>query len=475
MAGVAEVTRQWNRVFEDLKEEHAPRALKVTGRLPSDLVGSLYRVGPSCFSSHGHPYQTLFDGDGAVSRVRFDGKGAEGSVRFVEGPDRKEEAQRGKALYSTFGTKSPSRLHRVGGRIKNGANTSLLSWQGKMFALFEGGLPTEISPDDLRTLGENDLEGQILQSFSAHPHYVPQRRAFYNYGVRFGPITHLDLYELPMERSGAIRLASLPLPFAPLIHDFIATENYLIFLVPPVRLRVMKVAMGLGTLAENFQWKPREGTEVIVVPIDDPQNPVRFRIDPFFLWHFSNAFEERGKIVLDVVRYEDFSAKDFILQARSGSLPRTLAPGLFHRMTVDLKKKRASSEPLSDWSVEFPRVAPGVESNGYQYSYLASHSGEVAAYEGIWDQLVKLDVKSGRSQVLPMGSGRYPSEPIFIPREGGKSEDDGWLVSLVYDQNIHKSSVVVVDGRDLEGGPVAEASFDQHIPFTFHGLFTSGS
>ena len=139
MAGVAEVTGQWNRVFEDLREEHAPRALEVTGRLPSGLVGSLYRVGPSCFSSNGHQYQTLFDGDGAVSRVRFDGKGAEGSVRFVEGSDQKEEVERGKALYSTFGTKSPSRLHRVGGRIKNGANTSLLSWQGKMFALFEGG------------------------------------------------------------------------------------------------------------------------------------------------------------------------------------------------------------------------------------------------------------------------------------------------------------------------------------------------
>ncbi len=475
MTAVAEVAGKWNRVFEDLKEEHAPRALEVTGRLPSDLVGSLYRVGPSCFSSNDHAYQTLFDGDGAVSRVRFDGKGAEGSVRFVEGPDQKEEAERGKALYATFGTKAPSRLHRVGGRIKNGANTALLSWQGRMFSLFEGGLPTEISPADLRTVGESDLEGQVLESFSAHPHYVPRRRALYNYGVRFGPTTYLDLYELPIKGKAAKRLASLPLPFAPLIHDFIATENYLVFLVPPVRLRVMKVAMGLGTLAENFQWKPREGTEVIVVPIDDPENPVRFQVDPFFLWHFSNAFEERGRIVLDIVRYEDFSAKDFILQARSGSLPRTLAPGLFHRMTVDLGKKRASSALVSDWSGEFPRIAPGHESGKYQYSYLASHSGEEAAYEGIWDQLVKLDVPSGRSQVLPLGSGRYPSEPIFIPRRGGKQEDDGWLLSLVYDQNIHKSSVVVVDARDLESGPVAEASFDQHIPFTFHGLFTSGS
>ncbi len=278
-----------------------------------------------------------------------------------------------------------------------------------------------------------------------------------------------------MGRGSAKRIASLPLSYAPLIHDFIATENHLVFLVPPVRLRVMKFAMGMGTLAENFQWKPSEGTEVIVVPIDDPGKVARFRVDPFFLWHFSNAFEDRGRIVLDIVRYQDFSAKEFILRARGGDLPRTLAPGLFHRMTIDFRRETASSEQLSEWSVEFPRIAPGRESRRYRFAYMASHSGEGAAYDGIWDQLVKFDVNSGGTEVLRLGNGLYPSEPVFVPRKQGAGEDDGWLLSMVYDANRHSSSVVVVEARDLEAGPVCEARFGHHVPFTFHGLFTPGS
>jgi hypothetical protein len=39
------------------------------------------------------------------------------------------------------------------------------------------------------------------------------------------------------------------------------------------------------------------------------------------------------------------------------------------------------------------------------------------------------------------GPGRFGGEPVFVPRPEGKDEDDGWLVTYVYDENTNESEV----------------------------------
>lgn len=39
------------------------------------------------------------------------------------------------------------------------------------------------------------------------------------------------------------------------------------------------------------------------------------------------------------------------------------------------------------------------------------------------------------------GPGRFGGEPVFVPRPGGKDEDDGWVVTYVYDRNTNESEV----------------------------------
>ena len=56
-------------------------------------------------------------------------------------------------------------------------------------------------------------------------------------------------------------------------------------------------------------------------------------------------------------------------------------------------------------------------------------------------------------------------------RPDGRAEDDGWLLTLVYDATTDTSGIAVLDARDLQRGPIARAWFDHHVPFTFHGNF----
>jgi carotenoid cleavage dioxygenase len=67
------------------------------------------------------------------------------------------------------------------------------------------------------------------------------------------------------------------------------------------------------------------------------------------------------------------------------------------------------------------------------------------------------------------GAGRSTGEAVFVPRQGGTAEDDGWLMSYVYDATTDRSHVVVLHAQDLAAGPVATVHLPQRVPFGFHG------
>src|SRR3954470_13969235 len=100
---------RWHRAFRDLPREHGFEPLTVEGRLPEGLRGTLYRTGPSLFSTFGRRYGHWFDGDGAVSAVRFGGDGsASGAVKLVQSRGLIEERRRRRPHYSGYGTSPPS-------------------------------------------------------------------------------------------------------------------------------------------------------------------------------------------------------------------------------------------------------------------------------------------------------------------------------------------------------------------------------
>jgi all-trans-8'-apo-beta-carotenal 15,15'-oxygenase len=56
-----------------------------------------------------------------------------------------------------------------------------------------------------------------------------------------------------------------------------------------------------------------------------------------------------------------------------------------------------------------------------------------------------------------------------VPRS--EQEDDGWVLTLVYDAEHHRSDVVILDGRDLTKGPLARLHLKHHVPYGLHGSF----
>jgi all-trans-8'-apo-beta-carotenal 15,15'-oxygenase len=446
---------------EDLPREHGFEPLELEGKLPAELRGTLYRNGPGLFGQHGVRYTHPFEGDGACTAIRIENGRAFGASKIADTKGLREERAAGRILYGLAAPWRRRVANMFRNRQKNTANTNVMMWQGRLYALMEGAIPTELDPIDLATRGETNFDGTIVSMFSAHPHRVASRRAIYNFGLEYGRKSRIHMYELP-DVGAARHLGAVELAGAPMLHDFIATDTHLVFFVSPVRVDVPRMMLQLGGFQDMFKWKPELGTEVIAVPIDRPNEPVRFTTEAFYQWHFTNAFTRGNELVIDYVRYPSFDTFYEIGAFANGGGTRALNTSAAHRAVIDLTAKTMRSQPVLERACEFPTVAPGSEGREHSLSYLALDS-----IAGIG----KLDARTGALTEHLAPDTQRVTEPLFVARANATREDDGWLVALAHDGPTNRAFLAVYDAARIPDGPIARAWFDHQVPITFHGTF----
>ena len=198
----------------------------------------------------------------------------------------------------------------------------------------------------------------------------------------------------------------------------------------------------------------RLGTEVIVVPIDQPQDVVRFSTDPFFVIHHANGYEENGKIVLNYMRSHDHS-----LYRQLGDLHRGLPlsylketyPGLwdgrspYNRLTrseIDLHQRHMNNHMLIDRSCEFPRINPGLQGSKQRFTYMLGMPPGIPE-SPLFTSLEKYDAETDSVETLALGAEQCPNEPVFIRKNNHDAEDAGYLLSVIYDGFEDRSEFAV--------------------------------
>jgi carotenoid cleavage dioxygenase-like enzyme len=69
------------------------------------------------------------------------------------------------------------------------------------------------------------------------------------------------------------------------------------------------------------------------------------------------------------------------------------------------------------------------------------------------------------------GPGTSVGEGIFVAAEGGTTDEDGWVLSYVFDAARGTSDLVVLDASDLAGPEVAAVELPRRVPAGFHGTW----
>lgn len=460
----------WTRGMRaQYQEFDVDRVQRIEGTIPTDLNGTLYRVGPGKHDVGGHDYHHWFDGDGMVSAFRIGDGQVAFKNRYVKTESYLEEQQAGKPLYMNFGTPYPGGLLRAMRQgNKNPANTNILVHGDKLLAFWEGGRPVALDPTSLATLGEEDFDGVLANGtmFSAHPHRDPYTGDFYNISTSLGRYPQVKVWRVsPNGRCEKIAAVGIKKPF--ILHDFGVSQSKIVILAGPYYLelkRMLGATLGVRAMADCFEWHDGEPMRIFVID-KSGQDPVRtYEIAPGMMVHAANAYDDGSDVVVDACLFPDGSPFEDIKNAFRGVMNDN-APSALWRLRFR-PDGSTSSEQVCDFSFEFPRIDERLSTLPHRYCYgLEFERGNFGS-----SRFVKIDTATGKSKTHEFGSGCLAGEPVFVPRPGSRNEDDGWVLCMVYDSNDDHTFLGIVDAQGV-GGADTRVHLPFRIPLSFHGSF----
>ena len=139
------------------------------------------------------------------------------------------------------------------------------------------------------------------------------------------------------------------------------------------------------------------------------------------------------------------------------------------RWTINPREPRVTEEIVDERPQEFPRIHPDLNSKPYRYGYT------VGLGEKSFPAIYKQDMHTGVSTSFEVGPALHSAEPVFVPREGAEAEDDGYLMTYVFDEQRQASEFIILDAQDLARGPLAQVMLPVRVPFGFHGNWVPDS
>lgn len=474
--------QEWQKGYLSQPNEYNYTITNIDGEIPPDLKGTLFRNGPGLLDIGGLPIHHPFDGDGMISAIRFQDGQAHYQNRYVRTQGYIDEQQAKTILYrGVFGTQKPGGfLHNAFDlRIKNIANTQVIYWGGKLLALWEADLPYHLNHQTLETIGLDNLNGILEpgESFAAHPRIDPSSKfnggspSLVNFSIKPGLSTTIRIYELDSHGSLLQKYAHTVPGFA-FIHDFAITPNYCIFFQNPVKFNPLPYLFGLCGAGQCVHFQTNQPTRIIVIPRDPAQrqNIRHFDAQSGFVFHHANAFEQENQIGVDSICYQSLPGVDPQANFRDTDF-NALEPGQLWRFTLDLTTGQVQRQLIESRCCEFPTTHPN--SVGRPYRYLYSAAAHNSQGNAPLQAIIKFDLETGLRQLWTAAPHGFTGEPVFVPRPHATSEDDGWLLTLVYNAQHHRSDVVILDAKNLEKNAIATLHLQHHIPYGLHGTFAN--
>jgi carotenoid cleavage dioxygenase len=423
--------------------EHTVLDLPVSGTLPAALTGRYVRIGPD---EDPRPGQHTFTGDGMVHGVAL----RHGRAQWY----RSRWIRTDRVCRRTGEHPLPGPRHG----LSDNANANVIQHAGRTLALGEAGvLPVELD-DELMSVATIDFDGTLPNGFATHPECDPVTGELF---------TVAYYHELPyvqyliVDVTGRIRRCE-PIEVAgtPMMHSLSLTDRHVLLYDFPVVFDPLLAAAGSRY---PYAWRRDRPARIGVLPREAPGSAIRwFDVDPCYVFHPLNAYEQGDRIVADVIRHERVFDVD---RLRPGE-----AKPMLHRWTIDLTAGSTTEEQLDDLPEECPRVDERRKTMPYRYAYtVAMRPGGSCLAGG--SVLVKHDLHQRSVRLRDFGVGRSAGEAVFVPRDPRSGEDAGWLLTYVHDARTDTTDLVVLNADDFTGTPQAVVHLPVAVPPGFHAAW----
>ncbi|MEU5811370.1 carotenoid oxygenase family protein [Streptomyces sp. NPDC047718] len=432
--------------YTPVTDEITATGLTVEGTLPPELTGRLIR------NSHNPK-------PGITPTHWFKGSGMVHGIRLRDG---RAEWYRNRWVHTPALDGAPYMTEHGPDLTASTAGTHVIEHGGRLLALCESALPFELTPD-LETVGAFDWNGKLTSAMTAHPKEDPTTGELHFFAS--SPFPPFLVHHVSSPDGTVLRSQEVPGATAALKHDFALTERHVVFLEGSVTFDPSDRS-GIP-----YAWSDAQPTRIGVMPRGEGgARRIRwFDVAPGYAMHLANAYEDSlGRIVIEgpAVGRDGWQrswnwwigAPDRGAEPNSGSRAT--------RWTVDPVTGRVAQEDTDDLTVEFPTINDAFTGREHRYQYALSFPDDLGLGT---HALVKYDRTTGARQTKPFGTGRLPSEAVFVPAGTATEEDGGYLLTVVSDLNSDSSRLLVLDASDLDLPPVATVHLPRRVPAMIHG------
>ncbi|HCP45028.1 MAG TPA: hypothetical protein DIU15_03250 [Deltaproteobacteria bacterium] len=460
--------------FKPMRFEGEAPFLEIEGELPADFTGVFYLNG-SCpqFPPSSKRYH-WFAGDGKVHAYYFRGDSVvDYATRWVrtENFELERRAQR-----SLFGNKKYGALTEIDPSVRHIrpqlANTNVVFHGGRLLALEDGIAPIELDPWSLETRGSHRFDGRLDSAMTAHVHTDPGTGEMIGFGRQLGGSGSPTMSHQVVNSEGVMtHNEPFESPYCALLHDFAISEDYVAYPLGPAILDPTRPAQGKPVL----QWEPHRPAYLGILSRKGPTySPRWLPMDPCFMWHTLNMYQEDRSLHIDLVRYKNLPGYDTGRDVRSADNPEEYAGRLVRwSVNLDAPTDEVTEHVLDDLISEFPRIDERSMGQKHRHAFFLCLDGKTGASRH-WDAAAHLDLQTGRRTLYDPGAQSFVSEGVFAPRVGSTEEGDGYYMVPVYHEDQKRSEVVLLSATDFEAGPIARVKLPFRQNPTFHANFCAG-
>lgn len=393
-------------------------------------------------------------------------------------------------------------------------NVSFFPMQDELYAATERNFINKIDPETLDRSEKIKLENYVaVNSATAHPHYDLDGTV-HNLGNTFQGWPKTCIVRIPPKRDSGDpfpqgQVVSSVLSQSKLhtnyLHSFGMSENYYVFIEQPLHMNMKKI-VSTKIQEASLEWKPQNKTRFRILSKKNGaeiNTSFRYESETFMFMHHVNTYEENGYLIVDIIAYKKDSVLQYLYlkeltteqcerehrkiedpELRRYVLPLHIKPNEKAGVNlVKLPNSKATAkrqgvvnivvnyELLANVGIEFPQINyRQFNTKKYRYMYgVGWHSKE-----DIIHTLLKVDTQTKTYKQWKCEKC-FPSEPVFVPRPGGESEDDGVILSAIGrtdydDKNGANAFLLVLDARTME--EMARVDFGvSRFPKDLHGMF----
>lgn len=444
---------------------------EVEGRLPADLDGVFYRVGPDPQYPKDPKYAAdiAFDGEGHVSMFRISGGHVDYRTRYARTQRWKAQHEARRSLFGMYRnpwTDDPS----VKGLSRGTANTQLFVHHQKLLVFKEDSPPVYLDPHTLETVDDYYTFGGKMRSLThtAHPKIDPVTGEYVGFGYEATGMASKDIYIFSADRKGAVNWGVMvQSPYAGMMHDFAVTQKHIVLFLTAMVPDLDKMRAG----GVHFSYDSRLPTYLGVMRRGGDGKDLRWHTGQhLFCTHTMGAWDDGDKLTVDMDGGESNQFPFFPNQREPFDVGK--ASGRIRRFTVDL-----ASRTNDRYQVEtlHPEVTGALSRQDDRYHTLPYRYGYMNAFGPGGGSWAIFDHHTGQVQTAAVPDYSL-SEMTFVPRKAGAPEGDGYLIGIgASRKESGRSDLILIDTHDIAAGPVARVKMPFKCVGQVHGFWADAS